>query len=662
MMKRVLLPPLATLLLFCTLHVPLMGEESIDVLLKNYRKEADLSNQTKKENAGYVVVYTRDDLERMQIFRLSDIFKELQFLRYNLNNFGMPDPLHVEPFFYSSDAIKLYVNNHEITSGFSGSGLQFYGNVDMGMFDHVEIYYGAPVLDVATEPSAIVIKLYTKSPERENGGNLTLRVGDRGSQEAFMSHARDLGEWSYFVYVEESENNFKHTQNRVTFDIPGIVSIDRAFQVSQDYSQQHLFLDLHRDMHSLELEYLGQKHDPFTAQSLYIAPESGDSQQPMYRVSYSGDFLDDAFHVDLSFIRSELEFDMRSFGPYWGQLLIDTERNDPSVYINDNTFNLHVNGDIFTAKSYYEERIGDVHLVKIGAEYRYKNADLDDYRFNDYRFEDKQADMDIWSIYVQDQIQVRSNAMLSLSLKYNYYDFERKSSNSAEETLSTWQGRVAFSTIFDAWHLKGFLNHVEFPTQLYVLVMHDNKLESQKLDGISGEIKRVGKKNDVRLFLSYSWMHDIQVLGVDDIHRHRLADVERFNASMDYVHRFSDDHRLDINVNWVKFKDDELLSKRFPKDHYFGGYVRLLDTFDSIDLFNELVYHENRGELDAGWDYSAGIIYHVNDDLSFALKGVDIFDGAQEGYYLKRLPGTTMTGMPIPTVGRQFYLSMEWLF
>ena len=626
------------------------AEESIEDLLKTYRKESDLSRRTKKENAGFVVVYTRDDLERMQVYRLTDILRELRFQSYMINDFGMVDPIHIDPYFYSSDVIKVYVNDHEITTGFSGSGLQFYGNVDMGMFDHVEVYYHTPVLDIATEPAAILVKLYTKEPERENGGSLSARLGERGSQEISASYARVMGEWSYYAYAEESENNFRHEHNRVE-------AFGRDYTVSRDYAQQHLYLDLHKKSQRLELEYLGQKHDPFTAQSVWITPTGGDWEQPMLRAAYSSDFLDDSLHLDASYVYSELTFDMRSDAPFWGQMIPDYRSSVTYPPYGTNRFHLHVDGNLFTAKSYYEKRLWPKHLVKAGVEYRYKDASVSDYRFNTLAIADRDAYMHYGSVYLQDQYAVLPNAMLSASFKYNYYDFTRHSDDPAHETLATWQGRVAFSYLDGPWSYKAFLNHVEFPTQLYVLVLHNYTLDSQIYNAVSGEVKRLGEKNDIRFLLSRSWMSDIFIMHTLHPQEVIRTDFRMTNASFDYTHRFSDDHRLDFNLNWSKYRDLPV-----TKTGFLAGYVRLLDTFGDLDLFNEVIYREKTPYLDTGWDYSAGAVYHVTRDFKIAIKGVNILDKAQDEVFVVA-PGLEPSDRVIlPIVGRQLYVSMEWLF
>lgn len=626
----------------------LFAEESIEDLLKTYRKEADLSKETKKENAGHLYVFTRDDLERMQVYRLSDLIKSMKFVRYNLNSFGMTDPLQRNPIFYSSDMIKVYINEHEISSGYSGSGLQFYGNIDMGMFDHVEIYYDSPVLDVATEPAAAVIKLYTKSPEREIGGDLQLRIGDRGMQEAEISHAKVFDTWSYFAYAEESENYFKHEHPAGT-------------SVSKDYRQQHAFLDLRRENHRLELEYLGQNHDPFTAQSMMLTPTGGDWDSPMMRASYSGSWLENSLHTTASYIYSSIDLDMTSYYPFWGEILPPFNSHP---HLPPSRFKLKAKGDLFTVKSYYE-KMWEMHQLKVGAIYRYKSAKTTEYSFNDIDDSDRKAHFNIGSLFFQDQMHLSTNTMLSFSMKVDYYDFSRTyHQENDDDTMTTWQGRIAYSAIKNNWYFKTFLTHVEFPTQLYDLLMHGADLDSQKFNTLSFEGKYVGERDEIRLFVSGSQVIDFNDIASLDTGNNRIkkTDLNLINSSIDFTHHFSRNHRFDFDI-YHTHVDKKIQNQN---KNYVGLTLRLLDTFGDWDIFNELVFRQKTPEVDPGWDYNAGVKYRVTKDLTFALKGVNIFNDAKETRYyaldVTQLPNYVMDGKNLPVIERQVYFTLEWLF
>ncbi len=319
---------------------------------------------------------------------------------------------------------------------------------------------------------------------------------------------------------------------------------------------------------------------------------------------------------------------MDSFGPFWGEMLLYRPDEMPL----GNRFSLHVTGNLVTGGLHYEHPWGEKHLFKVGMEYRYKDGKLTNYRFNDRRMPDRRAHMRIHSLYLQDQYTLHENMMLALSLKANAYDFKTDSLHGKDASLNTWQGRAAFSTIQGAWRLKAFVTHMEFPTQLYVLLLHDYPLVSQTHDAVSGEIRWSDTTDDIRLFSSYSWYDHVILLNPLAPMTARQSDLfETVNLSFDYSHHFNTDHRIDANINWTHI--DNAPYDIFDKTFY-GGFVRLLDTFGDIDLFNEVIYREKTVFSDAGWDYSAGMIYHITPrSLCFH----------QRGESSRRRTGTTLS-------------------
>ena len=625
----------------------LAAEKSIDDLLRCYRMESDLSKRTKQENAGYVVVYTRDDLERMQIMRLSEILKLNRFLPYSINSYGMSDPNHLDPFFYNSDVIKVYVNDHEITTAFSGSGLQFYGDVDMGMFDHVEIYYNAPILDVATEPSMIVVKLYTKSPERENGGNFTLRTGIRKSQEAVISHGQGLEEWSYFAYAEESEDNFEHWKNDRLPPQYG------TFDLSRDKSRQHLYLDLQKKDQRLEMEYYRIKSDPFTGQTVNLTPTGGYWEQPVERISYSGKWLDGKLRTNLSYIHSSLDFDITSSGLFWGQIVLPSTPAGSGQY-----FKMKTVGNMVTAKASYEEEWFENHLLKFGGIYRYKEAEIEKYFFNDVSLSGKKANMHVGTIYLQDQAELREDTVFALSAKVDRFSIHKnRSLLERDETLVTWQGRASVTTIQGPWHFKAFANHVEFPTELYMFVLLDEPLDSQKSDSFSFEMEHKGPRDRTSLYIAHNWNRDTFIPSPTAVSNSKKFDYRTLIASVDEVYRFDEFNRIEFNLNiiWMLDFPDSDTKKRTS-----GGYVRLLNTLGDFDIYNEVAYRENTNSTPRALGYNAGIRWHPQRDLTLAIKGVDILNRDVEQSLL--LPAIPEREVSVPIVGRQVYFTLEWLF
>ena len=70
------------LFILAILYASTVCASEIDALLEKYKSESELSKKTKNENAGHLIVFTRDDLERMQVETLKDVLKSTRFFRF----------------------------------------------------------------------------------------------------------------------------------------------------------------------------------------------------------------------------------------------------------------------------------------------------------------------------------------------------------------------------------------------------------------------------------------------------------------------------------------------------------------------------------------------------------------------------------------------------
>ena len=176
--------------------------ENIDALLGVYAEEADLSNKTKKESAGHVTVYTRRDLERMQVKSLYELLKNVVPFRYNEDTSGYTDLTFVDFQPSKSNNFRVYFNDHEIVTPYYGNGLMLFSQIDFGIVDHVEIYRGIPSFEFGVEPAAYVIKLYSKKPSRELGGRVSTALASHGTTDTNIYYADELDSFSYIGYFD----------------------------------------------------------------------------------------------------------------------------------------------------------------------------------------------------------------------------------------------------------------------------------------------------------------------------------------------------------------------------------------------------------------------------------------------------------------------------
>jgi iron complex outermembrane receptor protein len=118
---------------------------SFSELLSEYKSKSDLSNNTKIENSGQVIVFTRKDIESMQARSLKDILKTLPLAYYNESRYGISDIMYKGmnlPF--NSNNFRIYIDNQEITTASFGSGIAFMADIELDFVDHIEVYLVNP--------------------------------------------------------------------------------------------------------------------------------------------------------------------------------------------------------------------------------------------------------------------------------------------------------------------------------------------------------------------------------------------------------------------------------------------------------------------------------------------------------------------------------------
>ena len=151
--------------------------EDIQILLEEYEEKADLSNKTKRESLGHLVVFTRKDLEIMGVNTLGEVLRTIPVTNFMPNSFGTGSLSNPGQPVKISTIYRLYIDDHEVSSIHTFSPFLTYDEYPLDTIDHIEIYYSLGAISVSNEPSQIIIKLYTKSPERENLSEIRL-TGD----------------------------------------------------------------------------------------------------------------------------------------------------------------------------------------------------------------------------------------------------------------------------------------------------------------------------------------------------------------------------------------------------------------------------------------------------------------------------------------------------
>ena len=622
------------ILIFSTL----LNAYDIDEMLDLYRKSSDLSQKTKNESLGHLTVYTRDDIERMQAHTLGELLNSLRSFRYKENMLGLPDVLHTDPSLYSSDTVKIFINDYEITSAYAGSGLFIYGNIELGFVDHVEIYEGSTSTAVNSEPAIVTIKLYSKDPEREDGTHIQGYVGSRGTNHENVSYAQASEDLKYYMYASRSDARRVHYTHQ-------------DHDLSRDYEQKHALMTLSYKKVTVEAEYIDHQTDPFLSLSMFATPNDGDLSYQLKRVSSTMSFLDDdSLKLSLSFIRINEHLNLNMDGTRWTSDPLDVILVTHDSLVSDSI------DDIYNAK--IEKKLlykGNSFLV--GANYikkslhdtkAYNNGELD----TDATF----VDNSIIGLYIQDDFSISENQIITASLKQNQY---YSKSNRAERNFQTFQTRLGYIAASKKSSFKVFASTMEVPTEQYALAFSKtNEIELLRLVDVSAAFARHINAATLGFCVEYLQNENPKSLHEEGNTPHYY---DNYSTSVKYDYDFDPFNSLKSMAFFNSYHNPVNRKEESVR----GGFIRLLNTWKKFDIYNEVDYRKVDTLPVEGCNYSAGVRYRATQSLVFSLKGINIFDSAAKSQYSYiQMNGLSpeFKSLYISPIDRTFTVGLEYSF
>ena len=620
------------LALFCNL----VYANDLDALLQDYQKESDLSKKTKDESAGNLIVYTRDDLERMQVETLKDILKSLRAFVYSENRIAQPDILNQDPITYYSKGVRIYLNEHELLTPLTGSGFITFGDMDMDFIDHVEIYEGFPTFEFGVEPATIVIRLYTKDAKHDEGGRVKFSAASYNSNKENVYYTGSEEKFSYALYANHSENN------RDTQKIDGKT-------LKRDKNTNEFYGTLKSEQHSLEVQAVNSKGDAFLGSLVGAVPKETIKELTFFNVASSSKFMNDSLHLNLSYIKQKDEFS--SLYDVSAPLFLP-----PSTLVTNYAQTIYE--EAFTA-NLKKDFIYNNHNISVGLQYRHKYFDLSDVKFNGIDNNVTQAynKENIYSLFLQDLWHLADTKMLTFSVMHQFYD--RKGD---VPQPSTTQLRFGYIYSNDKWVAKTFVSSQEFASEPYMTISPyygNRNLQPETYRSIFEELSYSTKQTLSKLVFGYGRNYDVPILkqqGVNLVMQNSTKDIDGYSASAEFTLFFRKNDKLELQANYTQIESPYANSD----GKYYNGVLRMLNDFGKFNIFNELIINAGYERVDAGYDYSAGLRYEASKDLHFNLKGENIFNTSlKQSFYSKLLPQETVE---VPIIDQKFTISMEYLF
>ncbi len=626
------------LLILILLGLLQSGEVDIDCLLVDIEKKTDLSSKTKLENGGVSIVYTRDDITRMQAKTLKDILKSTYPFGYSENKYALPDPYFVDsshPFISSS--IRLYIDDQEITIGLYGSGIVLYGDIDLGFIDHIEVYSGNPTYEFSTEPTFTLIKLYSKIAQKDSGTKLSAQVGNFQDSLLSVYNSAELdNDWSYFAYTSLNNDIRKKYTSHNT-------------ELSRDKKITHLFGSFYNKNNKIMVDVGRQNKDTFIDQSLDATPLVDEMKNDYLHIGYNGSNENLSYLLSYDLLNSESKFrdDVTPLAPDYMFPISSLDVDSRSYVISGELkYNYQTNTNKFIT----------------GLKYRYKGFEYNTLLRNDADIpRTGNTNQIIYTAFIENQYSMQANSIFTTGVSAS-----KVQNNHSEQNDDLLMYRLGHTYTTNYFIFKTIFSHVELTLDPY-LVNSDNiyttpgKKDTTKQNMFLENIIYQKNNNKYELILSLikaknQLIADLTTGLLDNYSQ----TIELASTTAMWTHNYNQFDKLYITARYNQM--DNMPSIERMKQ--YQATIRNLNTYNKFDIFNELIYYKDDiGKTDF-YDYSLGAIYHLSDDLSVSLKGINILDKAQTTTYSRISPNTFQQeeSLKISPIDRHVLLSIEYLF
>ena len=625
------------------LNLESFSEESISKLLQEYEEASELSKKTRIESLGHVVVYTRKDLEIMQAYTLSDVLRTLKLNQNLVNRFGIENMTNPGVYPATPTSFRLYIDNQEVSSVHTDNPFYMFDYYPLDHIDHIEIYIGAGSIRLGDEPSLMIIKLYTKEPERENvfqvRGTLTSKSGYEMS---FFDGRKISPNFSYIFLFHQGFLNFDaqkvHNQN-----------------IFRNLFKKYLYLNLIYKNTSLQFNFGRVNRYIFQGLSIDGAPTDGKLKSYDYDINLTHYFTDDkSFKLNLSLNQNYRNF--REENDY-----LDGGIYIPPIYEPPPSLN--------TPIFYHEERKLEKYNLYLGKEFntkrnslltaisiKQKNNNLKQVRYKTPVKDEKSKNFlafnkeTIYSLILENQFNITEKNLLFTSLKIDRY-----LRNGNYDNFTDFIGRIGFiSSPFKDWFLKGFVTRTYVPPSFFETELAPNRrLNQEILTGATFEIINESNKHRFSFLAGYVNIQDL-ITFTEDGSVNLPYDVDSFLTSLDYEYRFNYDSKISLNY-YKSFYEDSYISS------VEGASIQLFKRAEKFDFYGGLFFKKGFKIKDVkiknSYDLIAGISYNITKTLSIKFKGENLLNNSLRVIYFTPFETGTYDSLE-----RKYFFTIEKVF
>jgi len=630
------------LLLFANMSNLFAGDSGIDSLLKEYKKESALSKKTKRDSSGILYLYTREDLERMQVKSLKDILKIVPGINLYraIDNFSLISTSSNSK--SPMSGFRILINDHDMSSASFGSAFLLWGDLNIEYIDHIEIYKATSSVEFGNETAPIIVKLYTKRADREEGGKFRVLADQRGSAISNLYITKTLNDdFSYFVYGElEGLKNrtYKKEYKGQTYNFKGDI---KDYNFYSNFIYKKWFF---------ELGMIKESMDSFAGVGLQRTPaDNGNDLNAYQQYLHITKKFENGLKLQLSFDNISYRQNFRDLN---GIMLIDLRQplSDCTTKFNDNIYYISLGKEIKSRKN----------RLYLGGFYKYKSVDaknLIDFLHAPGTSESSYSNsLNYSSIYTEDEFKVTERVSFLGQLKGDFFRLKKDLGSYVKKIYKAgikYKDKNLFLqflythsylpvTFFEYYDSSKFPYSANIGLKTPVLNIYEI---SSKYRFDDGYLKLV--LGDHYIDKPITYYPQIGFMNLNKETEYNLLELS-------YYKELDDNSNLELIFYDTYNHSSKLFS---PK---WGVTLKLFNNFEKVDIYNELVFKSSyispyNIEIKRSYDWTASVKYHISKDFSIGMRGENILNKGLEQAY-NRVPYS------IPVVEQKFWLNLEYLF
>jgi len=629
----------------------LFAEESMELLLNQYKQESKLSKITKQESAGYLELYTRDELEKMQAHNLLDVFKTIPGLNLTKDSIGI-NTFSTARMKYITDAMaRLYINDHDMTSASFGSAFLVWADMPIEYIDHIEVYKATSSIEFGNEVGSLIVRVYTKKASREEGGKVRLMASDNGGYDTSTYYGQDLGDGlAYFVFANTDSlknDNHEHIYN------------NKIYTIKDNKNSYTLFANLLYKEWTLDLGFYNKDTDAYTGPGIHRTP-SGDGITSSHMYAHLSKKFSNGFRVQLAY--DHMKNDGR-FVDENGIVIFDPDSPTNGLWLV-NDYHTDLNDKVYSVVVDKKFTIGKNKLL-IGGFYKHKRFEdsatligsqnytlpLNYYAKSAYA----QNSLNLSSIYLENTYAYDNELQFTLSMKGDFYRYEKQ-----VKSQNKYIARVGAVKNIDNFQLRAFFVHTYIPANFLELYNEENlpvhvnpDLEYPTQNIYSGSIRYQKEKHSFETILTYNSLDDAIYLNPFLGYQNNPNRVRTKGIELRYSYVYDEDNKCYLTYASSNNDQHVAISPAYTMS------ARLFNSYKKFDIYNELIvrggYEKDGIRVNRSYDYTASIKYHYNKDVSFGIRGDNIFNSGYKQVYSGYNEAITI-------VPQRFWLNVEVLF